>query len=444
MSTTVSCHIQKQLTLSQPNRTTTWRPKAKGRNEVFFSCKSQFEGPNVNIQYQKALEKAAAKKYKDACAALISNPTGQPVLEGYPFRKGDCTLCIDTKKAKDCGIEFWQNEALAIVTDKIIPSTCFIYVEDLKTGAIISTPGEGRRIVPKTVRPQAHHEESESKRARPATTTAGNWLDSHTVQTSSSSAGGNLTATNATASSNGIIPVDLDPEVTTPEASSDSSPSSEPVAAQNLTDANHDDEGVASPVKPIAGGGQLIKGSPSGKAPDNAMPHRVEDSNKVLGETFEPDTLECENCGHYNSSQLVYCHYCAKSLANTDTTSAQKEQLTRQIIESALKDYGCYWRPLKDRGIPSDEASTLKEARNKVKRAKDWGLKNGYPNITTVEERWDHDEWFRDEQTQLGWTREDMVEHTELSHLRVQQQPLPASRSQTKRGRKIQTLQHTR
>ena len=122
------------------------------------------------------------------------------------------------------------------------------------------------------------------------------------------------------------------------------------------------------------------------------MPHRVEDSNKVLGETFEPDTLECENCGQYNSSQLVYCHICAKSVANTDTTSAQKEQLTRQIIESALKDFGIYWRPLKDRGIPSDEASTLKEARNKVKRAKEWGLKNGHPNITTVEEQWDHDD----------------------------------------------------
>ena len=186
-----------------------------GRNEVFFSCKSQFEGSNVNSQYQNVLEKVAAKKYRDACAALISNPTGQPVLEGYPFHKGDCTLCIDTKKAEACGIEFWQNAALAIVTNKSIPSTCFIYVEDLKTGAIIFAP-------PKTVRPRTHHEESECKRARPATTPAGNWLDSHTVQTSSSSAGGNLTATNATASDNGIITVDLSPEVTTPEASSDS------------------------------------------------------------------------------------------------------------------------------------------------------------------------------------------------------------------------------
>ena len=104
----------------------------------------------------------------------------------------------------------------------------------------------------------------------------------------------------------------------------------------------------------------------------------------------------------------------------------KKEHLTRQIIESALKDYGCYWRPLLDRGIPSDEASILKEARNKVKRAKVWGLKNNYPNITTVEERWDHDDWFRSEQKQLGWTREDMVEQTELSHKRLPQQPLPA------------------
>ena len=122
--------------------------------------------------------------------------------------------------------------------------------------------------------------------------------------------------------------------MTTPEASSGSKPSSEPVAAQNLTDANHDDDGVASLVKPIAGGRHLIKGRPSGKAPDNAMPHRVEDSNKVLGETFEPDTLECENCGEYNDPQLVFCRICAKSLANTDTTSAQKEQLIGKIIES--------------------------------------------------------------------------------------------------------------
>ena len=166
-----------------------------GRNEVFFSCKSQFEGrhataygSNVNNLYQKILERVAERKYKAACAAMISNPTGQPVLEGYPFNKGDSTLCIDTKKAEACGIEFWQTAALAIVTNKSIPPTCFIHVEDLKTGEIIFAS-------PKTVRPPTHHEESECKRARPATTPAGNWLDSHTVQASSSSAGGNLTAT---------------------------------------------------------------------------------------------------------------------------------------------------------------------------------------------------------------------------------------------------------
>ena len=311
---------------------------------------------------------------------------------GYPFKKGDSTLCIDTKKAEACGIVFWQTAALAIVTNKPIPPTCFIHVEDLRTGAIIFAS-------PKTVRTPTEQEESVVRPAstrwskpiqtqEPATTsayyglnlykpehTAENWLNSHTVQTSSSSAGGNLTATNATASDNGIIKVDLSPEVTTP-----ASPSSEPVATQDLTDSNHEGEDVASAVKPLAGGRQLIKGSPSGKAPDtdNTMPDRVEDSKQVLGETFKPDSLECENCGNYNSSQLVYCQNCAKILAAPDTTSEQKEHLARQIIESTLKDYGIYWRPLLDRGVPSDEAAVLKEARNKVKRATAWG-KTGLP-----------------------------------------------------------------
>ena len=101
--------------------------------------------------------------------------------------------------------------------------------------------------------------------------------------------GGNLTATYATTSDNGIITVDLDPEVTTPEASS----GSEPVAAQDSTDSNQDGEDVDSLVKPVAGGRQLIKGSPSGKAPDtdNIMPDWVEDSKQALGETFKPDNL---------------------------------------------------------------------------------------------------------------------------------------------------------
>ena len=128
-------------------------PKPNGRKEVFFSCKSQILGPNANRNYRKVLRRADAKRYKEACAALISRPTGQPVLEGYPFYKGDCTLCVDVKKAQESGIEFWQNDALAIVTDKVVPSTCFIFVEDLQTGAIIYTPGEGRRVVSKTIRP---------------------------------------------------------------------------------------------------------------------------------------------------------------------------------------------------------------------------------------------------------------------------------------------------
>jgi hypothetical protein len=273
----------------------------------------------------------------------------------------------------------------------------------------------------------------------PATTSAGNWLDSQTVQTSSSSAGGNLTATNATASDNGIITVDLSPEVTTP-----ASPGSEPVATQDLTDSNHEGEDVASPVKPLAGGRQLIKGSPSGKAPDtdNTMPDRG--TITVLGETFKPDSLECENCGNYNSSQLVYCQNCAKFLAAPDTTSEQKEHLARQIIESTLKDYGIYWRPLLDRGVPSDEAAALKEARNKVKRAKAWGQKNGHPDIVTVEQRWDNDEWFRSEQIKLGLTRSDMVEQTELSYEKATTTASTCLRSPTKRSREIQTLQQTR
>ena len=78
--------------------------------------------------------------------------------------------------------------------------------------------------------------------------------------------------------------------MTTPEASS----GSEPVAAQDSTDSNQDGEDVDSPVKPVAGGRQLIKGSPSGKAPDtdNTMPDRIEDSKQVLGETFKPDNLD--------------------------------------------------------------------------------------------------------------------------------------------------------
>ena len=99
-------------------------------------------------------EEESNKLYKAACAEMASNPTGQPVCMGYPFKKGDSTLCIDTKKAEECGIEFWQTAALAIVTNKPIPPTCFIHVEDLKTGAIIFAS-------PKTVRPSTQQEASE-------------------------------------------------------------------------------------------------------------------------------------------------------------------------------------------------------------------------------------------------------------------------------------------
>ena len=62
--------------------------------------KSQATGNNP---YQKILEKESEELYKAACAAMTSNP-GQPVLVGYPFKKGDSTLCIDAKKAEECGI----------------------------------------------------------------------------------------------------------------------------------------------------------------------------------------------------------------------------------------------------------------------------------------------------------------------------------------------------
>ena len=103
---------------------------------------------------------------------------------------------------------------MAIVTNKPIPPICFIHVENLKTGGIIMTPPK----VSQSVRPPTHHEVSESKRAKRALTPAGKWLESHHVTTSSSSAGGNLTATNATASDNGIVQVDIEAEETSPEA----------------------------------------------------------------------------------------------------------------------------------------------------------------------------------------------------------------------------------
>ena len=202
---------------------------------------------------------------------------------------------------------------MAIVTDKPIPPICFIHVENLKAGGIIVTPLK----VSQSVRPPTHHEVSECKRAKPALTPAGKWPESHHVTTSSSSAGGNLTATNATASDSGIVQVDIEAEETSPEASS----SSEPVAARDSRDLIRNGEDVDILAKPNAGGGQLISGSPSDrKAPDfednTTLDWNIdtdgEDSKQVLGETFKPESLECENGAHQNSTQLFYCSYCAK------------------------------------------------------------------------------------------------------------------------------------
>ena len=92
-------------------------------------------------------------------------------------------------------------------------------------------------------------------------------------------------------------------------------------------------------------------------------------------------------------------------------------------MESALKEHGLYWRPLHARGVPSLQAKSRKEARNKVDRAKDWGQKNGYPWIATVEERWDVDEYFRNTMKGSNMTREDMIEYTQLSYERGEPKP---------------------
>jgi hypothetical protein len=101
----------------------------------------------------------------------------------------------------------------------------------------------------------------------------------------------------------------------------------------------------------------------------------------------------------------------------------QKEKLTYNIMESALAEYGLYWRPLTHRGIPSLQAKTRKEARNKVDRAKEWGQKNGYPWIETVEDRWDHDEMFGETVEELNMTRADMIDYTNLSYERSEHKP---------------------
>ena len=130
-----------------------------------------------------------------------------------------------------------------------------------------------------------------------------------------------------------------------------------------------------------------------------------------------------KNCGHKNSLQYLYCSQCSKGLVAQDTTSEQREQLTNQVIESTLKEHGLYWKELTVRGIPSVQAKCRKEARNKVARAKEWGKKNGFPHIATIEERWDVDERFRNSMKDLLMTRDDMIEFTQLSYDRLQETP---------------------
>ena len=77
------------------------------------------------------------------------------------------------------------------------------------------------------------------------------------------------------------------------------------------------------------------------------------------------------------------------------------------------------------RGVQSQQAKDRKEARNKVDRAKDWGKKNGFPWIATVEERWDVDEYFRDTMKGHNMTRDDMIEFTQLSYDRPEPKPHP-------------------
>ena len=117
-----------------------------------------------------------------------------------------------------------------------------------------------------------------------------------------------------------------------------------------------------------------------------------------------------------NSLQDFYCSSCKFGLTTQGTTPAQREKRTYDIIESALADYGFYWRPLIRRGVPSLRAKTRKEARNKIDQAKEWGEKNGHPWIETVEDRWDYDDMFQRSMKEQNMTREDMIAYTELGH----------------------------
>ena len=96
-----------------------------GRREVFFSC-----------ELQAGWNHETNEIYYAACNNSHSIPTSLPARVGYPYKKGDSALCIDTKLAEACGVEFWQNQSFAILADKPIPPSCLIHVENLKTGGI--------------------------------------------------------------------------------------------------------------------------------------------------------------------------------------------------------------------------------------------------------------------------------------------------------------------
>ena len=79
-----------------------------GRQESFFSCKSQ-------------ADPEAQKEYYTACNNSQRNKSSLPAHVGYPYDKGDANICIDTKLAEECGAEFWQNGSFAILASQPIP-----------------------------------------------------------------------------------------------------------------------------------------------------------------------------------------------------------------------------------------------------------------------------------------------------------------------------------
>ena len=66
-----------------------------------------------------------------------------------------------------------------------------------------------------------------------------------------------------------------------------------------------------------------------------------------------------------------------------------------------------------------------KPGRESKERRKEWGKKHGFPEIVTVEQRWDHDETFRNSQIELKLTRNNMIEYTQISYDRLPEKPLP-------------------